>query len=92
MASHSKVLEVGVKGVPYDKSTETPMAFIVKKDDGLTEEEIRHYCNEAMASYKVPKYYVFRNELLKTNIGRILRKDLTWQENKSILPSGAKLI
>lgn len=77
IASHPKVLEVGVKGVPDEKTTETPKAFIIKKDPSLTEEEIRAYCKKELTSYKVPKYFVFRDELPKTNVGKILRKDLT---------------
>jgi len=76
IAKHPKVLEVGVKGVPDEKTNETPKAFIVKKDPALTEEVIRAFCKEEMTSYKVPKQIVFRDQLPKTNVGKILRKDL----------------
>ncbi len=76
IAKHPKVLEVGVKGVPDEKTNETPKAFIVKKDPTLTEEVIRAFCKEELTSYKVPKQIVFRDQLPKTNVGKILRKDL----------------
>ena len=76
IAQHPKVLEVGVKGVPDKKTTESPKAFIIKKDPSLTEDEIRAYCKKELTSYKVPRQIVFREELPKTNIGKILRKDL----------------
>ena len=76
IAQHPKVLEVGVKGVPDEKTTETPKAFIIKKDPSLTEEEIRSFCKEQLTSYKVPRHIVFRAELPKTNVGKILRKEL----------------
>ena len=76
IAKHPKVLEVGVKGVPDEKTNEAPKAFIIKKDPSLTEEEISVLCKKEMTSYKVPKQIVFREELPKTNVGKILRKDL----------------
>lgn len=76
IAQHPKVLEVGVKGVPDEKTTEAPMAFIIKKDSSLTEDEIRDFCKNELTSYKVPRQIVFRDELPKTNVGKILRKDL----------------
>jgi long-chain acyl-CoA synthetase len=76
IAMHPKVLEVGVKGVPDEKTNEAPKAFIIKKDSSLTEDEIRAFCRKELTSYKVPKSIVFRDELPKTNVGKILRKDL----------------
>lgn len=76
IAKHPKVQEVGVKGIPDEKTNETPKAFIVKKDPSLSEKEIRLYCKNELTSYKVPKQYAFRDELPKTNVGKILRKEL----------------
>ncbi len=76
IAAHPKVLEVGVIGVPDEKSTEIVKAFIVKKDDSLTPEEVIAYCKENLTGYKVPKAVEFRTELPKTNIGKILRRKL----------------
>jgi long-chain acyl-CoA synthetase len=76
IARHPKVLEVGIKGVPDEKTTESPKAFIIKKDPSLTEDEIRAFCKRELTSYKIPRQLVFRTELPKTNVGKILRKDL----------------
>ena len=74
IASHSKVLEVGAIGVPDAKSTEAVKVYIVKKDDSLTEEEIKDYCKEHLTGYKRPKHVAFTDELPKTNVGKILRR------------------
>jgi long-chain acyl-CoA synthetase len=76
LASHPKVLESGVVGVTDDKSTEVVKAYIVKKDESLTEEEIRNFCIANLTPYKRPKYIEFRTELPKTNVGKILRREL----------------
>ncbi len=76
IASHPKVLEVGVIGVPDDKSTEAVKAFVVKKDDSLTAEEVIAYCKENLTAYKCPKYVAFKDELPKSNVGKILRRVL----------------
>jgi long-chain acyl-CoA synthetase len=76
IAAHPKVLEVGVKGVPDEKSSEAVKAFIVKKDQSLTEEEIIDFCKESLTNYKIPKHVAFRKELPKSNVGKILRRML----------------
>jgi len=52
------------------------MAFIVKKEDSLTEEEILSFCKDKLTNYKLPKIIVFRDELPKSNVGKILRRKL----------------
>ncbi len=74
IAEHPGVLEVGVRGVPDAKTTEAVSAFIVKKDPNLTEEDIREFCKEKLTPYKVPKHIQFRDELPKSNVGKILRR------------------
>jgi long-chain acyl-CoA synthetase len=74
IAGHPKVLEVGVKSCPDEKTTEAVKAFIVKKDQSLTPEEIVEFCKDKLTSYKIPKHIVFRNELPKSNVGKILRR------------------
>jgi long-chain acyl-CoA synthetase len=74
IAMHPKVLEVGVIGVPDAKSNEAVKAFIVKKDQSLTAEEIIAWCHERLTGYKVPKHVEFRTELPKSNVGKILRR------------------
>ncbi|MBO9702061.1 MAG: AMP-binding protein [Sporocytophaga sp.] len=74
LCMHPKILEAGVKGIPDDKTNEAVKAFIVKKDPSLTEEEVKEHCRKYLTSYKVPKHIVFRNELPKSNVGKILRR------------------
>jgi long-chain acyl-CoA synthetase len=54
----------------------TTLAIVVKKDESLTEEALRAFCRESLTSYKVPKLIVFTDELPKTNVGKILRREL----------------
>ncbi len=70
------VLEVAAVGAPHDKSGEVVKLFVVRKDPSLTAEQIIAYCRENMTGYKVPKEVVFRQELPKTNVGKILRREL----------------
>lgn len=76
IATHPKVMEVAVVGVPDEKSGEVVKAFIVKKDQSLTAAELTAFCREQMTGYKVPKHIEFRTELPKTNVGKILRRML----------------
>jgi long-chain acyl-CoA synthetase len=76
IAAHPKVLEIAAIGVSDNKSGEVIKVFIVKRDQSLTESEVRQYCHENLTNYKVPKYIEFRNELPKTNVGKILRRAL----------------
>ena len=70
------VLEVACLGVPDERSTEAVKIFVVKKDPDLTEDTIRRFCKENLTAYKCPKYIEFRDELPKTNVGKILRRAL----------------
>ena len=70
------VLECAVIGVPDDDSGEAVKAFIVKADDALTAETVLDFCKEQLTNYKRPKHIVFRNDLPKTNVGKILRREL----------------
>ena len=76
IAKHPKVLEVAAIGVPDEKSGEIPKLFVVKKDPSLTTEEILAYAKENLTGYKRPRYVEFMDELPKSNVGKILRKDL----------------
>jgi long-chain acyl-CoA synthetase len=80
VAHHPKVLEVAVVGVPDPKSTEAVKLFVVKSDPSLTEEELRAYCSENLTGYKRPKHIEFRDELPKSNVGKILRRELRDEE------------
>ena len=70
------VLECAVIGVPDEDSGEAVKAFIVKQDASLTEEAIMAFCKENLTNYKRPKHIVFRADLPKTNVGKILRREL----------------
>ncbi len=81
IAGHPKVLEVAAIGVPDAKSGEVIKVFVVKKNQSLTEEELRAFCSENLTNYKIPKYFVFKTELPKTNVGKILRRALKEEES-----------
>ncbi|MBA6391389.1 long-chain-fatty-acid--CoA ligase FadD [Colwellia sp. BRX10-3] len=76
VASHEGVLEAAAIGVPNDASGEAVKLFVVRKDPKLTEKELISHCRENLTSYKVPKIVEFRDELPKTNVGKILRREL----------------
>jgi long-chain acyl-CoA synthetase len=70
------VLEVACVGVPDDKQGEAVKLVIVKKDAGLTEQQVREFCRANLTGYKQPKVVEFRAELPKTPVGKILRREL----------------
>jgi long-chain acyl-CoA synthetase len=76
IASHPGVLECAVVGVPDAKSGEAVKAFVVKKDPAVTAEDIIKFCGTQLTNYKVPKQIEFRTDLPKTNVGKILRREL----------------
>jgi long-chain acyl-CoA synthetase len=76
LASHPGVLECAVVGTTATKSGEAVKAYVVKGDPNLTAEDIIKFCREQLTSYKVPKQIEFRTELPKTNVGKILRRQL----------------
>ncbi|PJO77495.1 AMP-binding protein [Neisseria brasiliensis] len=76
VAHHDKVLEVACIGVPNEKTGEALKVFVVKKDNSLTKEELIDFCRTELTAYKVPKDIEFRDELPKSNVGKILRREL----------------
>ncbi|MBM7485805.1 long-chain acyl-CoA synthetase [Bradyrhizobium sp. GM2.2] len=76
IASNPGVLECAVIGIPDSKSGEAVKAFVVKKDPNLTAEALVKFCQEQLTGYKVPKHIEFRTDLPKTNVGKILRRQL----------------
>lgn len=76
IASCPGVLEVGVIGMPDPKSTEKVVAYVVKKDQALTQVKVIAHCKEFLTNYKVPKEVYFTDELPKTNVGKILRRKI----------------
>ncbi|NIV10488.1 MAG: AMP-binding protein [Aliifodinibius sp.] len=77
LSNHPAVLEVGVGGIPDPNSGEAVKAWVVlKSGQQATEEELREWCKKDLAGYKVPKQIEFRDELPKTTVGKILRREL----------------
>jgi long-chain acyl-CoA synthetase len=76
VANHPGVLECAAVGVPDEKSGEAVMLFVVRRDKTLTKEALAAYCAREFTGYKRPKYIEFRDELPKTNVGKILRREL----------------
>ena len=70
------VVESAAIGIPDEKQGEAIKVFVVKNDPILTEEDVMKYCRQNLTGYKVPKYIEFRDELPKTNVGKILRREL----------------
>jgi long-chain acyl-CoA synthetase len=76
VAGHPGVLECAVVGVPDAQSGEAVVLFVSKKDPALTEQTLMKYCAEQLTGYKKPKYIIFQQELPKTNVGKVLRREL----------------
>lgn len=70
------VLECACVGVPNEKTGEAAKVFVVKKDESLTAEAVRDYCKERLTGYKVPRHIAFIDELPKSTVGKILRREL----------------
>ncbi|MFZ5910684.1 MAG: long-chain-fatty-acid--CoA ligase [Chloroflexota bacterium] len=84
VVTHPKVLECGVAGIPDPYRGETVKAWIVlKPGETATEDEIKAFCKEKLAAYKVPTHYEFRSELPKTTVGKILRRELVRQHKEA---------
>ncbi|HNT50192.1 MAG TPA: AMP-binding protein [Cyclobacteriaceae bacterium] len=81
LSGHPKVMEVAAIGVSDAKSGEAIKVFVVKKDESLTEEELKKYAHENLTNYKVPRHFEFKKELPKTNVGKILRRALKEAES-----------
>ena len=83
IASHPAVREVGVAGIPDPRTTEAVKAWVVLEEGAtLTTEELRAYCKERLAGYKVPRFVEFRSELPKSAVGKILRRELRREEEE----------
>ena len=75
-ATHPGILEVAAVAQPDEHSGEVVALFVVRKDPSLTERAVIDFCRQSLAAYKVPRHVYFRDELPKTNVGKILRKAL----------------
>ncbi|MBX3578208.1 MAG: long-chain-fatty-acid--CoA ligase [Rhizobiaceae bacterium] len=87
-ALHPGVMECACVGVPDKNSGEAVMMFIVRKDPALTKELLADFCAQNLTGYKKPKYIEFRDDLPKTNVGKILRRELRDQAVKSMAKAG----
>ncbi len=76
IATHPKVLECAAIGVPDERAGEAVKVFVVRKDPSLTEAEVADFCKQQLTGYKKPRYIEFRDELPKSNVGKILRREL----------------
>jgi long-chain acyl-CoA synthetase len=81
--AHPGVLEVAAVGVPDEHSGEVVKLFVVRKDPNLTEEALKQFCRENLTGYKRPKLIEFRDSLPKSNVGKILRRELRDEKKSS---------
>ena len=80
IVSHTGIIEAAAIGVPDDKTGEAIKVFLVRRDENLTVKEVQEYCRSHLTGYKVPKQVEFRDELPKTNVGKVLRRQLRDEE------------
>jgi long-chain acyl-CoA synthetase len=83
LAMHPGVLECAAIGVPDKKSGEAVKLYVVKKDPALTADAVLQHCREHLTAYKCPRDVEFRNELPKSNVGKILRRELREEARKA---------
>lgn len=76
IVEHPKVREAAVIGRPDMATGEEVVAFVVPREPGLTEQDLRHFCRERLTGYKMPREFIFRDELPKSNVGKVLRRNL----------------
>ncbi len=84
IAMHPKVVEVGVIGMPDDKTTEKVVAYVVAKDDTVSAEEVIAHSRQELTNYKVPREVYFADELPKSNVGKILRRKIKEMHEKTV--------
>jgi long-chain acyl-CoA synthetase len=80
VAMHPGVVECAAVGVPDERSGEAVKVFVVRKDPALTEAQLMDFCKQHLTGYKKPKFIEFRDELPKSNVGKILRRELRDQK------------
>ncbi len=76
LAGHPDVLECAAVGYADGASGEAVKMFVVSKNPALSEQEVKDFCRQQLTGYKIPKQVEFRDELPKTNVGKILRREL----------------
>jgi long-chain acyl-CoA synthetase len=85
IATHPDVADAAVVGVPDDECGEIVVAFVTPKRDGLSEDDVRTHCKQTLTNYKVPRLVVFKHDLPKSNVGKVLRKDLRDEAQQAYL-------
>ena len=85
IAAYPGVADTAVVGVPDDETGEIVVAFVTPKDASVTEDAIRQHCRQSMTGYKVPRIVVFKKDLPKSNVGKVLRKDLRDEAQQAFL-------
>jgi long-chain acyl-CoA synthetase len=83
VAMHPGVLECAAVGVPDKKSGEAVRLYVVRKDDALTADDVIKHCREHLTGYKCPREVEFRKDLPKSNVGKILRRELRDEAKKA---------
>ncbi|WP_086480429.1 AMP-binding protein [Oceanospirillum sanctuarii] len=91
IVSHTGIIEAAAIGVPDDKTGEAIKVFLVRRDENLTVKEVQEYCRSHLTGYKVPKQVEFRDELPKTNVGKVLRRTLRDEELENIKQKQAQV-
>ncbi|MEC8822752.1 MAG: AMP-binding protein, partial [Pseudomonadota bacterium] len=81
VTTHPKVVECAAVGIPDAKSGEAVKVYVVPTKEGVTANELKEFCRERLTAYKVPKHFEFRDELPKSNVGKILRRELRDEAN-----------
>ena len=74
--AHPGVLEAAAIGIPHEQSGEAVRLFVVRRDPALTADDVIAHCRENLTRYKIPREVIFRDDLPKTNVGKILRREL----------------
>jgi long-chain acyl-CoA synthetase len=87
IATHPGVVECAAVGVPDERSGEAVKVFVVRKDPSLTADQLMEFCKQNFTGYKKPKYIEFRDELPKTNVGKILRRELRDAAHAAVRPA-----
>jgi len=74
--AHESIVEAAAVGIPHEHSGEVVKLFIVSSDPNMTEQDVKDWCAKGLTNYKHPKVVVFKDDLPKTNVGKILRREL----------------
>jgi long-chain acyl-CoA synthetase len=91
IATYPGVTDTAVVGVPDDECGEIVVAFVSRKDASVTEDAIRQHTKQSLTNYKVPRIVIFKEDLPKSNVGKVLRKDLRDEAQRAYLTRKAQV-